>query len=114
MDTQEVGVKGQLYSTGSSAWCSVLTWRGEVGQVGREVQGGGDICIHKADSLCCTAETNTTLSSNYTPIFFFLRVFSHQEADLGKSDGIQIIPSVFQDARVSPGQSLSVSYGIIF
>ena len=46
--------------------------------------------------------------------FFFLRVFSHQEADLGKSDGIQIIPSVFQDARVSPGQSLSVSYGIIF
>ena len=24
-----------------------------------------------ADSLCCTAETNTTLSSNYTPIMFF-------------------------------------------
>ena len=76
VDTQEVGVKGQLYSAGSSAWCSVLTWRGEVGQVGREVQGGGDICIHKADSLCCTAETNTTLSSNYTPIFFFKGVFS--------------------------------------
>ena len=28
----------------------------------------GDICIHIADSLCCTAEINTTLYSNYTPI----------------------------------------------
>ena len=24
-------------------------------------RGYGDICIHIADSLCCTAETNTTL-----------------------------------------------------
>ena len=29
---------------------------------------GRDICIHIADSLHCTAETNTTLSSNY-PLF---------------------------------------------
>ena len=29
--------------------------------IGREAQEGGDICIHIADSLCCTAETNTTL-----------------------------------------------------
>ena len=35
---------------------------------GREVQEGGDICIHIADSLCCTVETNTTLYCNYTPI----------------------------------------------
>ena len=28
---------------------------------GREVQEGGDICIHIADSLHCTAETNKTL-----------------------------------------------------
>ena len=34
----------------------------------REVQEGGDKCIHSADSLHCTAETNTTLKSNYTPI----------------------------------------------
>ena len=27
---------------------------------GREAQEGGDICIHPADSLRCTAETNTT------------------------------------------------------
>ena len=26
---------------------------------GREVPEGGDICIHTADSLHCTAETNT-------------------------------------------------------
>ena len=30
---------------------------------GREAQEGGDmgICMHMADSLCCTAETNTVL-----------------------------------------------------
>ena len=28
---------------------------------GREVQEGGDMCIHIAGSLRCTAETNTTL-----------------------------------------------------
>ena len=26
-----------------------------------ESQEGGDICIHGADSGCCTAEANTTL-----------------------------------------------------
>ena len=31
-------------------------------------RGYEDICIHIADSLCYTAETNTTLQSNYTPI----------------------------------------------
>ena len=28
---------------------------------GREVEEGGDICIHIADSLHCTAEPKTTL-----------------------------------------------------
>ena len=28
------------------------------------IQEGGDICILKADSCCCTAETNTTLQNN--------------------------------------------------
>ena len=41
---------------------------GMEGGGGREVQEGGDICIHIADSLHCTEETNTTLQSNYTPI----------------------------------------------
>ena len=34
---------------------------GGEGWAGREVQEGGDICIHIGDSLHCTAETNTTL-----------------------------------------------------
>ena len=34
-------------------------WDGGGG--GREVHEGGDIFIHIADSLHCTAETNTTL-----------------------------------------------------
>ena len=40
---------------------------------GREAQerGYGDICIHIADSLCCVAETNAPLQSNYTPIKTF-------------------------------------------
>ena len=29
---------------------------------------GRRLCIHIADSCCCTAENNTTLLSNYTPI----------------------------------------------
>ena len=44
-----------LCSTGSSAGCSVMTYRGR-----REAQEGGDICTHTADSLHCTSETNTT------------------------------------------------------
>ena len=35
---------------------------------GREAQEGGDICILIADSHGCTAESNTTLQSNYLPI----------------------------------------------
>ena len=27
---------------------------------GKEIQGGGDICLYVADSICGTAETNTT------------------------------------------------------
>ena len=34
-------------------------WDG--GWDGREVQEGADICTHIVDSLCCTAEINTTL-----------------------------------------------------
>ena len=42
--------------------------------VGGDVQEGGDICIHIADSGCCTAETNTTLQSNYTPIMIRTKI----------------------------------------
>ena len=46
----------QQYSTGSSAWCSVMTQR-----FGMEVQEGEGIEIHIADSLPCIPETNTTV-----------------------------------------------------
>ena len=35
---------------------------------GKSIQKRGDLCICIADSLCCIVETNTILSSNYTPI----------------------------------------------
>ena len=35
------------------------------------MQEGGDISIHIADSLRCTAETNTMLQSNYTHIYIY-------------------------------------------
>ena len=41
--------------------------RGEMGD-GKEAQEGGDMCMYIANSLCCIAETNTILQSNYTPI----------------------------------------------
>ena len=34
---------------------------GGIEQGGREAPAGGDICIHAADLLCCTAETKTTI-----------------------------------------------------
>ena len=35
---------------------------------GNKSQERGDICKYIADSLCCIAEMNPTLQSNYTPI----------------------------------------------
>ena len=37
---------------------------------GKEIKKWGDICIHRANSISCTVETNTTLAGNYTPINF--------------------------------------------
>ena len=50
-----------LNGTGSPVWCSVMTWRSGVGWGGREVLEGEGICVHTADSLPPTVETNTTL-----------------------------------------------------
>ena len=35
------------------------------GRGGREVQEGGDICLHVVGSLHCTAESNTMLGGNH-------------------------------------------------
>ena len=32
-----------------------------MGEGGRKAQEGRDICVHIADTLCCTEETNTAL-----------------------------------------------------
>ena len=40
-------------------WCGDLN--GWAAGCGREVQEGRDVCLHMDDSLCCMAETNTTL-----------------------------------------------------
>ena len=40
-------------------WDDLDVWDGVGG--GREVQEGGDIGVHVADSLCCTAKMKITL-----------------------------------------------------
>ena len=45
-----------LHSSGSSAQCSVMTPSGG----GRGGPRGRDRCVHMADSLLCTAETDTS------------------------------------------------------
>ena len=44
----------------SSVLCGVLEVWAEQGVARREAQKRGDICTHLADSLHCTAKTNTT------------------------------------------------------
>lgn len=47
-------------STGSSAWCSVMLYRGGIGG-GCEAQEDRDTGTLAANLLCCTVETKTTL-----------------------------------------------------
>ena len=54
----------RTYCTAQGPLLSAL-WRRTLN--GKEIQKSGDVCTHIADSLCCTAETNTTSLSNYTP-----------------------------------------------
>ena len=55
---EKLRIRGTKIRELSLVLCDDLDW-GERG--GRVVQEGGDIGIHIADSLHCTAETNTTL-----------------------------------------------------
>ena len=57
LTVQQIASANVLNSTGSSAWCSVMTQRGGMGADGKETQEAGDIYIHThtADSYCCTA-----------------------------------------------------------
>ena len=55
---KEIASGKLLYSTGSSAQCCVMTL---LGGIRGQIDEGEDICKCVADSLHCTAETNTTL-----------------------------------------------------
>ena len=59
----------------------------------QEGRGMGILCIHIADSLCYTAETNTTLSSNYTPIKMLKKtqLFTRDTGSLGLLFSFQVI-----------------------
>ena len=48
-----------------SMLCGDLSWK--------EFQKRGDMCIHIADSLCCTVQTNTIVENNYIPIKIVLK-----------------------------------------
>ena len=48
-----------LPNTGSSGWCSVMTWRGRIGEVWAQEERG--VCIIVANSPCCVMAANTTL-----------------------------------------------------
>lgn len=54
--------------------------------------GGGDRCIHAADSFHCTAKTSTTLQSNYTPIL-------KNNIKKKRSITLQTLPPTFTDER---------------
>ena len=116
MDTQEVGMKGEPYIAGSSARFSALTWRGGRARSEGRLKGAAGLSVY-------TRLIHFVLQQNPTQhcqaiilqcCCCLKKMFSHQDADLGRAGGVQVIPSAFQDACVSPGQSLSVSYGIIF
>ena len=57
-NVKQIASGKQLRSTGRSAWCFVTTWRGGVGgwEGNAGGRGCGDVCMHIADSLCCTME----------------------------------------------------------
>ena len=57
--------------------CDDLEQGMEVEEAGSRGRG---ICIHIADLLNCTAETNTTLQSNYTPIKNKIHSYSRKKA----------------------------------
>jgi len=53
----------------------------------KEIQKRGDICPCITDALCCTAETNTTLENNWTPV----------KINFQKSliDGYQLVKTIY-------------------
>ena len=71
-----VGTCGKAQELSSVPYDDLEGWDGR-GRGAREAPVGGDVCIHRADSLCCTAETNT-LQCDYTPIKKIKEVYDLQ------------------------------------
>ena len=63
-----------LCSTGSSAWCAMMTQSGRIGD-GREALEGGKACVHVADSLCHAAAEASTACGAMILQFFFLKMY---------------------------------------
>ena len=53
---------------------------------------GGDVCIHRADSLCSTAEANTPLQSNYTPIKKIMKNKCKNEKSICQTQSFEVSP----------------------
>ena len=72
--TSVLCLKTEQFSTGKlySVICGDLNRR--------KSKKEGIYVIHIADPLCCTAETNTTLESNYTPV----KIFPKRESNAQK------------------------------
>lgn len=56
LSMEEISSESLPCSAGNSTRCSVVTWMD-----GREIQKGGDMCIHMSDSLLCAVGASRTL-----------------------------------------------------
>ena len=76
---------------------------------GRDMEGGregdargrrcGDVCVCMADSLCCRAEANTPLWSNYTPIKVLKKKKKEKESNLRKQPKCQKKKIIYQETN---------------
>ena len=81
---KQLASEKQLCSRGTSAQYSddLEGWDGW----GKETVGEGDICPQRADSHCCTTESNTTLPSNYTPVKKEIKANTHPSVKCCRRD----------------------------
>lgn len=70
LDVGRLAGRRQQQGMGGWAQCFAMAWRGGRGRMrgGSGRRGGGDKCIHVADSLCCAMGTGTVLWSNCASI----------------------------------------------
>ena len=79
---------------------------------GWEAQEGGDICARVADLLCCIAETNRTLQSNYTPIFKTGCLQGHELLQKGKEQPLPWESEGISTPSSSAGSQLQFTFSM--